>query len=81
MTIHDLKTWPEYYQAVKSGKKKFEYRKADRPYAIGDLLHLMEYDPEKQEFTGDEILMGVGYILHGGSMGIPDGYCIMSIFG
>lgn len=78
---HDLKTWPEPFREVKYTKKKrFEYRVADRPFAVGDLLHLMEYDPVKQEYTGDDIFVGVSYILHGGAYGIPEGYCIMSIF-
>jgi len=40
---HQLKTWPEYFERVASGDKPFEYRQADRPFAVGDLLHLREY--------------------------------------
>ena len=61
--IHDLKCWPEYFKAVKSGIKPFEYRKDDRGYAVGDTLHLREYDPETEQYTGDEIDKTVTYIL------------------
>lgn len=76
---HDLKTWPEPFELVKTGKKRFEYRKADRPYKIGDTLHLMEYDPVTAKYTGRELFMPVRYVLHGGCFGIPEDYCIMSL--
>lgn len=61
--IHDLKCWPEYFQAVKSGIKPFEYRKDDRGYAVGDILHLREYDPATFQYSGDEIDKTVTYVL------------------
>ena len=59
--IHDLKCWPEYFQAVKSGIKPFEYRKDDRGYKVGDVLHLREYDPATFQYSGDEIDKTVTY--------------------
>ena len=61
--IHDLKCWPEYFKAVKSGIKPFEYRKDDRGYAVGDILHLREYDPATFQYSGDEIDKTVTYVL------------------
>lgn len=46
MSVHDLKTWPAYYEAIVAGLKPWEYRKADRPYAVGDVLRLREWNPE-----------------------------------
>lgn len=60
---HELKCWPEYFQAVKSGIKPFEVRKWDRPYAVGDTLVLREYDPQKQDYTGDSIKRIITYLL------------------
>lgn len=40
---HELKTLPEYYQQVISGQKRFEYRRNDRGYQVGDVLILREY--------------------------------------
>lgn len=40
MTIHELKTWPDFFRDVADGRKKFEIRKDDRDYKVGDLLRL-----------------------------------------
>lgn len=79
MKKHELKTWPDYYYRIFTGQKKFEVRKNDRDFQIGDTLHLKEFDPEKQEYTGRELLVTVSYILHGGQFGIEAGYCVMSL--
>lgn len=44
---HKLKTWPDYFQAVWEGRKKFDLRRDDRDYQVGDMLLLREYDPGK----------------------------------
>lgn len=41
---HDLKTYPFYFNAVLVGMKKFEVRKNDRDFKIGDFLYLKEFD-------------------------------------
>lgn len=76
---HELKILPEYFEAVASGKKKFEIRKDDRNYQVGDLLVLKEY--KDGEYTGRTIRMGVSYIYRGsGEYGLQEGYCILSLF-
>jgi len=79
--IHKLKTRPEYFQAVKEGRKPFELRKADRPYSVGDTLLLQEYDPEKQEYTGDFLHAEVIYRLDDTRFGLQEGYCILGLSG
>lgn len=54
MDVHTLKTWPEYFEAIWSGKKNFEIRKADRDFKVGDCLILLEYDPEANVYTTRE---------------------------
>lgn len=49
--IHELKTLPEYFADVILGKKTFEVRKYDRPFHIGDLLALNEFDPKTKCYT------------------------------
>lgn len=76
---HALKTWPEYFKAVIEGQKKFEVRKDDRHFKLGDKLLLQEYDAERREYTGEECEFTVGCILRGPAFGIKKGYCVMSL--
>lgn len=75
---HTLKTLPEYFIEVWNGKKKFEVRKNDRDFQVGDILKLIEYDPQTENSTGF-IHQKVSYILHGPAFGIQEGYCVMSL--
>ena len=77
MKIHSLKILPEYFQAILSGKKKFEIRKNDRDYKAGDILLLNEWNGEK--FTGNTLSKKVTYILGCESGYVLDGYVVMSI--
>jgi hypothetical protein len=65
MAEHDLKVWPEYFEAIASGKKPFEIRKNDRGYQVGDTLNLREYAPGPDEFTGFALRRTVSYMLSG----------------
>jgi len=77
---HELKTWPEYFQAVKSGKKTFEVRSTlDREFKVGELLFLREYDYQRGRYTGDELLTRITYMLQGGDFGIEPNYCVMGL--
>jgi hypothetical protein len=40
MTTHELKCWPEMFDAVAEGRKTFDVRKNDRGYQTGDRLVL-----------------------------------------
>ena len=46
------KIWPEYFEAVSSGKKKFELRLNDFDVSEADTLVLEEWDPQTKEYTG-----------------------------
>ena len=59
----EKKIWPEYFEEVISGKKKFELRLADFDLAEGDTLLLREWDPKSRDYTGQEIEKKVGYLL------------------
>jgi len=76
---HELKVWPEYYEALANGTKTFEYRKNDRGFEVNQLLWLSEWNPKIEEYTKRSMLFEIQYILYGGKMGIPEGYCIMSL--
>jgi ASC-1-like (ASCH) protein len=79
MTTHKLKIWPEYFEAVLSCKKRFEVRKADRDFRVGDDLLLMEWDPDAEKYTGRTLRKGVTYILKGNNFGVEDGFVVMSL--
>lgn len=61
--IHNLKCWPEYFAAIASGQKKFEVRKNDRDYQVGDLLALHEYDPVAMAYTANIAWRVIEYVL------------------
>lgn len=76
---HDLRTWKPYFQEVWDGKKKFEVRKNDRDFKVGDILTLMEYDHKQDQFTDRWLQANVDYILFGGTFGVESGYVVMSL--
>jgi hypothetical protein len=78
-TVHELKTWPGAFAAVASGAKRHEYRRDDRGFMERDELHLREWDPDRSEYTGNELRARVTYISRGPEYGIPWGFCVMSI--
>ncbi len=49
------KAWPEYFQLILNGTKKFDLRLADFDIKEGDILILEEYDPETKTYTGRTI--------------------------
>ncbi len=42
--VHNLKSWPGTFDAVASGVKTHEIRKADRDFKVGDLVVLSEWN-------------------------------------
>ena len=78
--IHELKTWPEYFEKVLNGDKTFELRKNDRNYRKGDTLILKEWNPNEKQYTGRRVIVFVSNVLKDAiELGLMDGYCIMSI--
>lgn len=69
--IQELKTWPEPFQAIWDGDKKYEIRKADRDFMLWGAVHLREYNPVKKKYTGREVVANITYITPRGSFGLP----------
>ena len=65
-----------YYADVASGKKRFELRKNDRGFKVGDGLRLKEYTDGEE--TGRYIDADIVYMLEDYA-GLTDGYCILGI--
>lgn len=77
---HELKTWPEFYNKIEDGSKRFELRKHDRPCSTGDVVILKEYNPASSQYTGKERKFKIGYILFDGvNFGLKEGFCIFSL--
>lgn len=74
---HELKIYPQYFEDVISGKKKFEIRKNDRKYRVGDILILKEWDNIK--YSGREARAEVIYLINDKFVGIQPGYVVMGI--
>ena len=73
---HYLKTETEYYQAVEKELKKFELRKNDRDFQIGDMLYLEE--TVSGTYTGRKLApKEIKYILLGGKYGLVEDHCIV----
>ena len=73
--IHKLKTHPQYYQAIRDALKRFEFRKNDRDFKVGDKLILEEYNPELKEYTGRASHKRIYCILED-FQGLENGYCV-----
>ena len=56
------KIWPEYFEAVVSGKKKYELRLNDFAVEEGDILVLEEWDQKTKQYTGRSIEKKVTYV-------------------
>jgi ASC-1-like (ASCH) protein len=56
------KILPEYFEAVKSGNKKYELRLNDFEIKDGDNLVLQEWDPETSNYTGRSLEKKVGFV-------------------
>lgn len=75
---HELKILPKYFRQVKQGIKKFELRKNDRDYKVGDYVKLREYNGEN--YSGEFLWIKITYILdfeEGKEFGLSPGYCIL----
>lgn len=75
---HVLKIRKAYFEEIRTGKKRFEVRRYDRPYTVGDRLRLCELTEDGAGFTGREQTVCVLSLLKDTRF-CKDGYCIMSI--
>ena len=79
VVVHELKCWPEHFQAIKRGDKTLEIRRNDRDFKVDHVLHLHEWDPVIEGYTGDELYRVVTHVLPGGQFGLAEGFAALSI--
>jgi len=75
---HSLKTHPGWFGELWSGHKRFEIRRDDRGFQVGDILLLKEWAPEGETFTGRRIAAIVHNIWRG-LPGVNPAYVVMAI--
>jgi len=75
-TTHELKSWPECFEALNSGTRTFDLRKNDRNYQVGDILVLKEFEPDNSTFSGRWCRRKIVHMLKGAGDG-----CIESLKG
>lgn len=77
MKVHELKTWPEFFEPIIRGEKRVELRLDDRGFKVGDFLHLREWHFDTG-YTGRELFVGVTHIV-GDERWLLPGVVAMSI--
>lgn len=74
---HHLKIERKYYKAVERGDKKFEIRRNDRNYRVGDIVYFNEVHWGIK--TGNESdWYEIKYVMRGGKYGLHRDYVIFN---
>ncbi len=79
---HWIKLAREFYMPIILGEKRFEVRKDDRLYRVGDYLEMTTVDADGSPLPNDAkrwVSAKITYRLQGGSYGIEDGYVVLGI--
>ena len=80
--VHELKKWPEFFEAAKAGLKPFEIRRHDRNFEVGDVLILKEWFPPPNftsHYSGRILPRTITYIFSGGQFGLDPDYVILGV--
>jgi len=83
--VHYMKSFPEYFEATKSGKKSHELRLNDfgvndaMAFSVGDTIILKEFDPKTSKYTNRCIEVEITYISPVPRPWIVPNYVLMSI--
>lgn len=76
--IHKLKSDKVPLMEIIEGVRRCDVRwDLDKKFSVGDVLHIVEFDREKREYSGLECAVEVLHILRG--YGLHDGMIVMSI--
>lgn len=82
--IHHVKCHPHSFSQTRERKKDFEVRLDDRGYAVGDVLVMHEWDPERAKvreaegYTGPEVRGTIACIV-ANFAGLAPGYVVLGV--
>jgi hypothetical protein len=83
---HELKCWPEFFDAIATGRKRHDLRRAsDRDFRVNDRLHLREFNPVNSDYTGRSLFVQVTYVTSAdlpcalSEEALNSDFCILSI--
>ena len=87
--MHRLKSWPEFFQPIATGERKFDLRRFDRSFKVGDSIEFLEWQPDSDgggDYTGHacrclitSMLRGVGTGGIEPLKGLAGGYVILGL--
>jgi hypothetical protein len=77
-TVHVLKCWPEYFNAIWQGTKNCEIRKNDRGFQAFDFLLLRAYDPGSKSYLYEMMVVQVEQV-DASVPGLQPGYVVLAI--
>lgn len=77
MKIHDLKVAGGFFDDIHTGRKRFEVRRNDRDFRVGDVLYLREWC-DVLGYSGRACAACVTYLLEGWH-DLPEGVVVMSL--
>lgn len=78
-SIHHLKVWPRYYDALANGDKRWEVRLNDRGFAVDHLLVFHKWDPKAGAYRDGPLLYAKVMHIEEDVPGLMEGYVIMDI--
>ncbi len=84
VTRHVLESWLPYFEHTRSGAKSFDVRIADRAFAVGDEVELVEWSPVGDLATGRRCVRRIVYILDGADadaigFGLRHGHVVLGL--
>lgn len=86
---HEVKIWPPFFEHLLDGRKRFEVRRNDRGFAVGDEIKFREWVPKarggnEDYYTGRALWMRVRYVLNprpdrDPDFGLVPGYVVLDL--
>ncbi len=66
-------------ERVRDGSKRYEVRRFDRDFHVGDILILVEFDRETARYSGESVRAKVTTITEPGAYGLPADVGVLGI--